>query len=352
MAVRVDRAETQLRQSEIEQRAVELRADKVELPDGESPIPFRGIAAVFNKRTLIEWPSRFLEQIAPGAFAKTIREADVRLLLNHDPNLVLARTRNGTLRLSESDRGLEVEADLAPTTYARDIAILLQRGDLSQMSFAFQVIRDEWDSESDPPVRTIREVKLFDVSIVTFPAYEQTEASLRALRALVEGRTIELDSRGVVPTDISDELAPEDEPWGAPNLSDFTDKPWSELDASERRRIGRHFAWAATWPPAAYGDLKFPHHRPSDGKVVWRAVANAMARLNQAGIPDADRRDVYEHLARHYRQFGKEPPEFSRSQRAGDEPPAGMGAVAPAMSHAAEWRRVLRLRLLYLKARR
>lgn len=113
---------------------------------------------------------------------------------------------------------------------------------------------------------------------------------------------------GVSPENVSMETADEDEPWEAPNLEDFTDKSWDELTDAEKRRIAGHFAWAASMPPERYGDLKLPHHRPSDGKVVWRGVANAAARLEQSNIPQTDINKVKNHLGRHYEQFDRTPP--------------------------------------------
>jgi HK97 family phage prohead protease len=171
-------------------RDVELRKDA-----NGAAIGFAGHAAVFDYRTSIGNPLSwgFYEQIAPGAFTKTIKEADVRFLIDHDPSLLLARTKSGTLRLSEDLVGLAADADLAPTTYGRDLAVLLERGDVSQMSFGFQVVKDDWTKEQvetngdpvDVEVRTIREAKLFDVSVVTFPAYEGTDATLRSMTAAV-----------------------------------------------------------------------------------------------------------------------------------------------------------------------
>lgn len=113
---------------------------------------------------------------------------------------------------------------------------------------------------------------------------------------------------GVVPRDVSREKAPEDEPWEAPTLSDFTDEPWDDLSDAEKRRIAGHYGWAATMPPERFGDLKLPHHRPSDGAVVWRGVANAAARLPQSDIPGEDVGEVQAHLGSHYRQFDRTPP--------------------------------------------
>lgn len=157
---------------------VERRAD--------DSIAFRGYAAKFNKRTQIGPKAYgFQEQIAPGAFRKAVNENDVRFLINHDPNLVLARNRAGTLRIAEDGTGLTVDADLAPTSYGRDLAISLERGDVSQMSFAFTVVAEQdetWEVlEDGTRLRTINQAQLWDVSAVTFPAYEDTTASLRAV---------------------------------------------------------------------------------------------------------------------------------------------------------------------------
>jgi HK97 family phage prohead protease len=150
----------------------------------ETHIGFKGHAARFNSPTWIG-PKRwgFREQIAPGAFAKTAKDGDVRFLINHDPNLVLARSTKGTLRLSEDDEGLFTDADLARTSYGEDLAISLERGDITQMSFAFEVLSEEWetDDESGEETRTLLEVKLWDVSAVTYPAYDDTDAGLRTV---------------------------------------------------------------------------------------------------------------------------------------------------------------------------
>ena len=120
----------------------------------------------------------FTEYVTRGAFTKTLKDgADVRLLFDHD-GAPLARTKSGTLRLSEDARGLKVEADLDPANpLAQQIMSGLRRGDLNQMSFAFRTIKDSWNT--DRSVRELREVQLYDVSVVTYPAYEETIAELR-----------------------------------------------------------------------------------------------------------------------------------------------------------------------------
>jgi len=155
---------------------------------GETPKQLVGYAAVFNTETVIY--DYFRERISPGAFAGAIA-GDVRALWNHDTNHVLGRTKAGTLRLSEDEKGLRVEIDPPDTQLGRDLMVSVDRGDVSQMSFAFRAIREEWEErEGEMPLRTILEAELFEVSPVTFPAYEDTEISARsvATAALEERR--------------------------------------------------------------------------------------------------------------------------------------------------------------------
>jgi len=155
-----------------------------------------GYAAVFNEPSV---PLPFIEKIAPGAFRKTLSETpDVRLLVNHE-GLPMARTKNGTMRLTEDERGLYFEAELANTQEARDLYTLVERGDVDQMSFAFRVIRQKWND--DRTERSLTEVSLADgdVSIVTYPAYPATsvearEAIKRAIAQIKEGREVSGDS--------------------------------------------------------------------------------------------------------------------------------------------------------------
>lgn len=140
-----------------------------------------GHAAVFNQEADIGgW---FKEVIEPGAFVDTIKDDDVRALFNHDENFPLGRNIAGTLSLSEDDTGLKVEIDPPDTQYARDLAVSIERGDISQMSFAFQTLKEEWqfaEAKGDMDLRRIKKVRLFDVSPVTFPAYEGTDIALRS----------------------------------------------------------------------------------------------------------------------------------------------------------------------------
>jgi len=146
---------------------------------------------------------------------------------------------------------------------------------------------------------------LEDLAAVKQFTREEFDAQVDAVKS---GRL----TAGVSPRNVSTELADKDEAWSGPTLADFTDKLWTDLSDEEKRNIAGHFAWAAEMPPEAYGSLKLPHHRPSDGKVVWKGCTAAMSRLMQpnTSIPEDDRRKVYNHLAAHYRAFEEEPPEF------------------------------------------
>jgi len=162
---------------------VEFRSFTGELRQEGDGSTFVGYAAVFDSPSE---PLPFIERIAPGAFTKTLRERkrDIRLYVNHDSNLVLASRRSGTLRLTEDDIGLRVEADLPDTTAGRDIRELMRTAVVDKMSFGFQVDRrgDSWSD--DGTERVLTSIRLFETSIVTgFPAYDQTVAAVRSLAA-------------------------------------------------------------------------------------------------------------------------------------------------------------------------
>jgi HK97 family phage prohead protease len=142
-----------------------------------------GYAAVFNSRS--QDLGGFVEVIRPGAFARAL-DMDVRALWNHDSNHVLGRTKNGTLRLREDEHGLYMEVDLPDTAMGRDVHEMVRRGDVDQMSFAFSVNKggEEWRKEDGQQVRELLDVALYDVSPVTYPAYEATTVSARALAML------------------------------------------------------------------------------------------------------------------------------------------------------------------------
>lgn len=150
---------------------IELRSD-----DGENRIS--GYAAKFN--TLSENLGGFRETIREGAFDHVLVD-DVRALFNHDPSMILGRTKADTLHLELDATGLHYRIEPPDTQYARDLTKSIERGDVTQSSFAFQVADDDWDEDKDGRlIRTIKSVKrLFDISPVTYPAYPDTSVAMR-----------------------------------------------------------------------------------------------------------------------------------------------------------------------------
>ena len=162
--------------------------------DEAGGMTFEGYAAMFDQPSE---PLPFTERIAPGAFLRSLKTRnEIKLLWNHDTGDILGSKRAGTLRLTEDDRGLRVSADLPNTTTGRDAAELLRRGDVDSMSFGFSVPKggDEWNENGTE--RTLREVKLHEVSIVAFPAYTSTAGttSVRGLDKVAERANVDGDA--------------------------------------------------------------------------------------------------------------------------------------------------------------
>jgi HK97 family phage prohead protease len=165
--------------SKIERRVFDVA--ELRLTSEEDMRTIRGYAAVFDSMSQPIYG--FREVIRKGAFRKTLRESDIRALWNHDPNFVLGRKSARTLRLDEDEKGLLTRIFPPSTTWASDLMMSIERGDVSQMSFGFQMVKDQWlqPGQDGLPVRELLEVRLFDVSPVTFPAYQQTEVHVRSL---------------------------------------------------------------------------------------------------------------------------------------------------------------------------
>jgi HK97 family phage prohead protease len=126
----------------------------------------------------------YVERIMRTAFDRALRECDVRCLFNHDPSYILGRNIAGTLELSVDDIGLRYRARLPDTSFAQDVVQSVTRGDITGSSFAFMPFPDGvvmiHEKELGLWVRELHSVELFDVSPVTFPAYEATTAQARA----------------------------------------------------------------------------------------------------------------------------------------------------------------------------
>ena len=145
-----------------------------------------GYAAVWDQVADLGYAK---EVVRRGAFTKTLQEGDPASVWNHDSNYVLGRKSAGTLRLSEDERGLRYEVDPPETTWAKDLLVSIERGDVRGMSFSFEAVHADMSLNDGEPLRELREVKLYEVGPVTFPAYEGTEVQVRsAFRTLAEAR--------------------------------------------------------------------------------------------------------------------------------------------------------------------
>lgn len=182
---------------------LETRINQVdyEIVDSNEGMRFEGYAAIFDSDSRpLPGSNRggvFTERIAPGAFLRSLKSRnDIKLLWNHDTSEVLGSTRAGTMKLVEDERGLKVMATLPNTTRGRDAAELLRRGDVDAMSFGFTVPKggDDWNANGTE--RTLREVMLHEVSLVAFPAYEDTAgtATVRGLAKIAERASVDVDA--------------------------------------------------------------------------------------------------------------------------------------------------------------
>ena len=151
---------------------------------------FVGYAAKFDQPS--ENLGGFVEYVERGAFSRSLKSRnDVMLLWNHDAGQPLASTRSGTMKLTEDEVGLRVEAKLPQTTLGKDMAILLREGIVGKMSFGFNVIKDSWNSEGNE--RRLKSVRLFEVSAVVWPAYSQTSATVRGLDKVAQRASVDAD---------------------------------------------------------------------------------------------------------------------------------------------------------------
>jgi HK97 family phage prohead protease len=183
-------------QPEIERRAVGELVEVRATDTGGKKL--RGYALKWNTRYNMGW---FTEEIDRDALNESDL-TDVRALLNHDANIVLGRTTSGTLRLLSDDTGLMYEVDLPDTQAARDLAVSIERGDISQSSWGFMLRvdqndnGDEWRRENGKDHRVIKRVgRVFDVSAVTFPANPDTSVAKRSIDAIHEDTYNELLNR-------------------------------------------------------------------------------------------------------------------------------------------------------------
>jgi len=324
-------------------RETRLLSGELELRSGEAgAVTLTGYASVFDQAYQVGW---FTERVNRRAFAKTVKEADVRALFNHDPNYPLGRVRAGTLRLATDDHGLLYEVELPGSDVGRRVAEAVERGDVTGSSFSFATVRDRWSDDGSE--RELLEVKLYDVGPVTFPANEATSVDIGApvrslarargldpleVRAAVESgalwRLLRVEGRGVVPY--------QDLP-----LAD-RERPW---DAAEAEARVREWAGGADWQPARYRraflwydsenadtlaayKLLIADIIGGDLVAVPRAIFAAAAALQGArggvDIPAGDVPRCRAHLARYYDRLELTPP-WERS----DAPATDAAAAEP-----------------------
>ena len=164
-----------------EQRCAGVTELRIEAQEcGGLPV-IEGHAAVFDSLSQdLGFLFPFKERISRGAFKASVDRDDRRALWNHDANYVLGRNRAGTLELAETAKGLLVRIHPPETTWAKDLTESIKRGDVTQMSFGFVVERETWTVENGEDIRTLEQVKLYDVSPVTFPAYLDTDVGVRS----------------------------------------------------------------------------------------------------------------------------------------------------------------------------
>lgn len=177
--------------TDLEIRTIDTEPFELRVAESGNGMQFSGYAARYDSPSL---PLPFVERIAPGAFTRTLKSRnDIKMFVNHSDLHVLASTRSKTLRLDDRTDGLFVEADLPDVTYANDLRVLIERGDVSTMSFGFSTVRDSWSD--DGAERTLNEVRLHEVSVVTSTAaYPATTASVRNLRLIARRTATDFDA--------------------------------------------------------------------------------------------------------------------------------------------------------------
>lgn len=310
-----------------------------------------------------------------GLFGGT---SDIRNVLGAVTNLeVKGFNRND----GSSGEGLEGDVQFAGQINPRAAMAqsFVRAGILGKTSIGFLLQKEHKEIKDGSEILFLDKTSLLEISLVPIPSNNEAEAlinsmafglgtrksggwewfpengkwrftSQRGSELELDGSAVlemaqEMESKGIVPSNVSTKTAPEGIRWSALSLSDFTESIWASLSESRKRRVTGHFAWSESSIPATFGGLKLGHHRASDGAVVFRGVSAAMGALNgersPLGIPDRDRRKVHTHLASHYRQFGRTAPELRSTP-----PPDGAdnGLAESVRAAVSQWGREERLR--------
>jgi len=208
-----------------ESRTVSL---DIELKEERDRSVVVGYANIFDDIAVIgDW---FQEQFKRGAFKKTIKESQQIATWNHNPSNLLGRTDNETLSLHEDEVGLRAEITLPDTTLGRDVLSLVRDSYVDGMSMTFVAMDEVWDNNKKPPLRTVRQARLFEVALVTEPAFPGTFV---------------LDARGVYElahADVEyDEEPPEEHVEDTPRLAELSDEDLRSYELLRAAIIGRRF---------------------------------------------------------------------------------------------------------------
>ena len=222
-----------------EKRFLSLETAEIRAKKGEKGTVLTGYAAKFDR--LSQDLGGFVEKIDKKAFDRCLKRCDVRGLKNHDPAMLLGRTKSGTMRLSVDDVGLLYDIDLPDTQIGRDLVTEIERGDIDGSSFSFNLESedgDEWDDSTSPPTRTLRNVRdLFDVGPVAYPAYLDTSSSVRAYASHVESR-VNLPSVGRLQFASESAFSNRGSGFSLPERGNSVDKPQNAYPARASKEEG------------------------------------------------------------------------------------------------------------------
>ena len=182
---------------------IELRMNSFNVIDNdqEGKLTVQGYVNETGKEShLLGDRKKFKETISKGAFTRALAKGnDIHFLAEHDENKILASTRNGSLTLKEDDKGLLMKADISDTTYGRDYHTLIKDGILRNMSFGFTVDKDKWSKDKDGTYkREVNDLTLYEVSVVTNPAYPQSTISARGLNIIEDVEIPNIEERACV----------------------------------------------------------------------------------------------------------------------------------------------------------
>jgi HK97 family phage prohead protease len=172
-----------------DEREFRALTDGLEIRAGEGSAEGRtaaGYAVLYDQEAGVY--DLWIETIAPGAFDKSLQERDVLAVHSHDTGRVVGRKNAGTLTLRSDTKGIAFENPLPDTTDGRDLAVQIDRGDISGMSFGFRATKQEWDDAADPPRRRILEGELYEITYTPMPVWKQTEVGLRSLEGARQER--------------------------------------------------------------------------------------------------------------------------------------------------------------------